>query len=135
VAFDLTWLNGADLRPLPLTERRRRLQDILPTGSAIISEALSVTGTGPIQRPGRAAFPSRRSRPAPCREACRHGTGEGTHAEVDGLPGPTPVLRHIQAAAGGARPEPGPPPKGGTTVYGLTPSLRSRKASYALPVQ
>ena len=46
VAFDLIWLNGADLRRLPLTERRRHLQDILPKGSAIISEALSVTGTG-----------------------------------------------------------------------------------------
>jgi bifunctional non-homologous end joining protein LigD len=46
VAFDLLWLNGADLRPLPLTERRRYLRNILPKGSAIISEALSVTGTG-----------------------------------------------------------------------------------------
>jgi len=46
VAFDLLWLNGADLRPLRLIERRGRLQDILPKGSAIISEALSVTGTG-----------------------------------------------------------------------------------------
>jgi ATP-dependent DNA ligase len=31
---------------LPLTERRRHLRKILPKGSAIISEALSVTGTG-----------------------------------------------------------------------------------------
>jgi bifunctional non-homologous end joining protein LigD len=46
VAFDLVWLNGADLRPLPLTERRRHLQNILPKGSTIISEPLSVTGTG-----------------------------------------------------------------------------------------
>jgi ATP-dependent DNA ligase len=46
VAFDLIWLNGADLRPLPRTERRLRLQGILPKGSAVISEALSVTGTG-----------------------------------------------------------------------------------------
>jgi len=46
VAFDLTWFHGPDLRPLPLTERRRRLRDILPKGSAIITEALSVTGTG-----------------------------------------------------------------------------------------
>jgi len=43
VAFDLTWFHGPDLRPLPLTERRRRLQHILPKGSAVISEALSVT--------------------------------------------------------------------------------------------
>jgi len=47
-----------DLRPLPLTERRRHLQDILPKGSAIISEALSVTGTG-------ARTTSRASRQAP----------------------------------------------------------------------
>jgi bifunctional non-homologous end joining protein LigD len=46
VAFDLLWLNGADLRALPLSERRRQLHDILPRGSAIISEALSVTGRG-----------------------------------------------------------------------------------------
>jgi bifunctional non-homologous end joining protein LigD len=46
VAFDVIWLNGADLRLLPLTERRRHLQNVLPAGSAIISEALSVTGRG-----------------------------------------------------------------------------------------
>ena len=46
VAFDLTWFHGPDLRPLPLTERRRRLQHILPKGCAIISEVLSVIGTG-----------------------------------------------------------------------------------------
>jgi bifunctional non-homologous end joining protein LigD len=46
VAFDVIWLNDADLRTLPLSERRRHLQNILPTGSAIISEALSVTGRG-----------------------------------------------------------------------------------------
>ena len=46
VAFDLLWLNGADLRPLPLTERRRHLQSIVPKGPTIVSEPLSVTGTG-----------------------------------------------------------------------------------------
>jgi bifunctional non-homologous end joining protein LigD len=46
VAFDLLWLDGADLRPLPLSERRQRLLSILPNGSAVIVEALSVQGRG-----------------------------------------------------------------------------------------
>ena len=46
VAFDVMWLDGADLRSLPLTERRQRLLSILPKGSAVMYEALSVTGTG-----------------------------------------------------------------------------------------
>jgi bifunctional non-homologous end joining protein LigD len=46
VAFDIPWLNGTNLRALPLSERRRRLQSILPKGSPIVSEALSVAGRG-----------------------------------------------------------------------------------------
>jgi bifunctional non-homologous end joining protein LigD len=46
VAFDLLWVDGIDLRSLPLSERRRRLQGILPKGSPVISEALSVVGRG-----------------------------------------------------------------------------------------
>jgi bifunctional non-homologous end joining protein LigD len=46
VAFDILWLTGADLRSLPLGERRKRLQAILPAQSPIISEALSATGRG-----------------------------------------------------------------------------------------
>jgi bifunctional non-homologous end joining protein LigD len=46
VAFDIFWLNGDDLRSLSLGERRRRLQSILPKGSPIVSEALSVEGRG-----------------------------------------------------------------------------------------
>src|SRR5690348_4823578 len=46
VAFDIVWLNGADLRSLPLHERRRVLQGILPKESSIVSEALSVEGRG-----------------------------------------------------------------------------------------
>jgi bifunctional non-homologous end joining protein LigD len=46
VAFDILWLNGTDLRALPLDERRRLLQGILPKGSPIVSEALSVAGRG-----------------------------------------------------------------------------------------
>jgi ATP-dependent DNA ligase len=33
VAFDLLWLNGTDVRPLPLSERRRLLQSMLPVKS------------------------------------------------------------------------------------------------------
>jgi len=46
VAFDIVWLNGVDLRPLPLSERRQALQAVLPKGSAIVSEPLSVEGRG-----------------------------------------------------------------------------------------
>jgi bifunctional non-homologous end joining protein LigD len=57
VAFDILWLDGTDLRSLPLAERRRRLHPvrcqfgplplgILPKGSPIVSEALSVAGRG-----------------------------------------------------------------------------------------
>ena len=46
VAFDILWLNGTDLRALPLTERRRRLQGILPNGSPIVSKTLSIAGRG-----------------------------------------------------------------------------------------
>jgi ATP-dependent DNA ligase len=41
VAFDILWLNGTDLRALPLTERRKSLQGIVSKGSPIVSEALS----------------------------------------------------------------------------------------------
>jgi bifunctional non-homologous end joining protein LigD len=46
VAFDLVWRDGADLRSLPLSERRRLLQSILPAGSPVIAEAVSVEGRG-----------------------------------------------------------------------------------------
>jgi bifunctional non-homologous end joining protein LigD len=43
---DLPHRDGTDLRSLPLSERRRRLQGILPKGSPIVFEALSVAGRG-----------------------------------------------------------------------------------------
>jgi bifunctional non-homologous end joining protein LigD len=46
VAFDLLWFNGADLRSLPLRERRQRLRGILPPGSPSILEAVSVERRG-----------------------------------------------------------------------------------------
>jgi bifunctional non-homologous end joining protein LigD len=46
VAFGILWLNGTDLRALPLTERRKSLLGIVSKGSPIVSEALSVAGRG-----------------------------------------------------------------------------------------
>jgi bifunctional non-homologous end joining protein LigD len=46
VAFDLLWLDGANLRSLPLDERRQHLQTVLPEASPIISVPVSVTGRG-----------------------------------------------------------------------------------------
>ena len=66
VAFDLIWLNGADLRPLPLTERRRHLQNILPKGSA--HHFRTAVGHGQGAQALRAdvrARPRRRCRKAP----------------------------------------------------------------------
>jgi bifunctional non-homologous end joining protein LigD len=47
VAFDLLWLNGEDLRPLPLVERKKRLKRLLARRSNhLIAEAMSVDGRG-----------------------------------------------------------------------------------------
>ena len=56
VAFDILWADGTDLRALPLDERRRRLQGILPKGSPIVSEALSVAGRGREIKPWALSF-------------------------------------------------------------------------------
>jgi bifunctional non-homologous end joining protein LigD len=47
VAFDLLG-NGTDLRSLPLRERLRRLHGIVPKGSPLIMEALSIEGRGRV---------------------------------------------------------------------------------------
>ena len=46
VAFDLPWRDGVDLRARPLAERRPQLQAILPKGSPVITEVVSVEGRG-----------------------------------------------------------------------------------------
>ena len=47
IAFDLLWLNGEDLRPLPLVERKARLRRLLRHRSNhLIAEAMSVDGRG-----------------------------------------------------------------------------------------
>jgi bifunctional non-homologous end joining protein LigD len=44
--FDLLWLDGMDLRSLPLDERRQHLLSVLPSGSRYVSEPLAVQGRG-----------------------------------------------------------------------------------------
>ena len=46
VAFDLLWIDGVDLRPKPLSERRAVLRGLLPEGPLVIAEAVSVEGRG-----------------------------------------------------------------------------------------
>jgi bifunctional non-homologous end joining protein LigD len=46
VAFDLLWLNGRDLRSLPLESRRQKLLEVLPKASPFITESLVAVGNG-----------------------------------------------------------------------------------------
>ena len=45
-AFDLLWLNGRDLRAKPLTERKRRLERLIPKARPGLSRVLTVAGEG-----------------------------------------------------------------------------------------
>ena len=80
VAFDILWADGTDLRSLPLDERRRRLQGILPKRSPIVSEALSVAGRG-RELFERASDGSRSKTPTTRRKrgeaTCSTGRGSG----------------------------------------------------------
>jgi len=46
IAFDLLWLDGRDLRGLPLNERKRALRRLLLPRSNLIEDALYVSGRG-----------------------------------------------------------------------------------------
>lgn len=46
VAFDLLWLNGEDLRSLPLSKRREILARVLPEQEALLPPVLSVAKKG-----------------------------------------------------------------------------------------
>ena len=55
-AFDLLWLNGKDLRPLPWSERKRRLQELiekLPTAAASVVEYVE-----PLHQDGATVYAS-----------------------------------------------------------------------------
>jgi bifunctional non-homologous end joining protein LigD len=45
-AFDVLWLNGKDLRGLPLTRRRRALERVIPATSTMLSRVFAVEGRG-----------------------------------------------------------------------------------------
>jgi bifunctional non-homologous end joining protein LigD len=52
-AFDLLYLNGHDLRPLPLSERREMLEDVLagqPYGSIRLSEEIEAEGAALLDK-------------------------------------------------------------------------------------
>jgi bifunctional non-homologous end joining protein LigD len=49
-AFDLLWLDGDDLRPLPLEERKRRLTELLPADTGPLYKILT------LEEHGRALF-------------------------------------------------------------------------------
>jgi len=45
-AFDVLWLQGKDLRHLPLGRRRRQLERLIPATSTVLSRILAVEGRG-----------------------------------------------------------------------------------------
>jgi len=45
-AFDVLWLDGKDLRNLPLWRRRRHLDRLVPATSTVLSRLLAVAGRG-----------------------------------------------------------------------------------------
>jgi bifunctional non-homologous end joining protein LigD len=49
-AFDILWLDGDDLRPLPLAERKQRLTDLLPADTGPLYKILT------LEEHGRALF-------------------------------------------------------------------------------
>jgi bifunctional non-homologous end joining protein LigD len=45
-AFDLLWLNGKDLRALPLIKRKRKLEQLIPANNSTLSRMLAVKEHG-----------------------------------------------------------------------------------------
>ena len=45
-AFDALWINGRDLRGLPLTRRKRALHGLVPATTTIVSQVFSVEERG-----------------------------------------------------------------------------------------
>jgi bifunctional non-homologous end joining protein LigD len=45
-AFDVLWLNGKDLRGLPLTRRKRALERVIPATTTVLSRIFAIEGRG-----------------------------------------------------------------------------------------
>jgi bifunctional non-homologous end joining protein LigD len=45
-AFDVLWLNGKDLRGLPLVRRKRALERVIPVTGTVLSRVFAVEGRG-----------------------------------------------------------------------------------------
>jgi bifunctional non-homologous end joining protein LigD len=45
-AFDALWINGKDLRGLPLTRRKRALHDLVPATTTVVSQVFSIEQRG-----------------------------------------------------------------------------------------
>ena len=45
-AFDVLWLNGKDIRGLPLTRRKRALERVIPATTTVLSRVFAVAGRG-----------------------------------------------------------------------------------------
>jgi bifunctional non-homologous end joining protein LigD len=45
-AFDALWVNGRDLRELPLTRRKRALAGVVPATTTVISQVFSIAERG-----------------------------------------------------------------------------------------
>jgi bifunctional non-homologous end joining protein LigD len=45
-AFDVLWLNGKNLRALPLIKRKRRLEQLIPANNSTLSRVLAVEEHG-----------------------------------------------------------------------------------------
>lgn len=45
-AFDALWVNGKDLRELPLTRRKRALTGLVPAATTVVSQVFSIEERG-----------------------------------------------------------------------------------------
>ena len=123
-AFDLLWLNGEDLRPLPWSERKSRLQELiekLPTAAASVVEYVE-----PLHQDGATVYAS----------VCRLGL-EGivskrmTRPIVPGVP-----MRGARRGAREARPLPlSASARTAGVASTVSTSRAARMATWSMPVR